>query len=152
MAGLADAPLLAPLAGRQESPAASAVLSAVHDLREALAATLYGMLAKPRDLAGRQNKVLEGYFVQADQHRELAWHPASGRTDELPCAAWIWGRFERNLKLPVWIVAQSAAALLTSEAIARVHMCGSETCRWLFLDSSKNQSRRIGRGRGYRGE
>jgi predicted RNA-binding Zn ribbon-like protein len=39
-------------------------------------------------------------------------------------------------------VARAAANLLTSTDLARVRECGSDTCSWLFLDQSKNGSRR----------
>jgi predicted RNA-binding Zn ribbon-like protein len=50
--------------------------------------------------------------------------------------------FETELMLPVWAMAQSAAGLLTSAAMEHVRACSSPTCRWLFLDTSKNHSRR----------
>jgi hypothetical protein len=39
-------------------------------------------------------------------------------------------------------LAQSAARLVTSDEINRVRACASKTCRWLFIDASKNHSRR----------
>ncbi len=41
-----------------------------------------------------------------------------------------------------WIVVRSAADLLTSEKLRDVRACAAEDCRWLFLDISKNHSRR----------
>jgi predicted RNA-binding Zn ribbon-like protein len=48
------------------------------------------------------------------------------------------------LDRPLWALAASAAALLVSPQRARVRICGSarDRCTWLFLDESKNQSRR----------
>jgi predicted RNA-binding Zn ribbon-like protein len=43
---------------------------------------------------------------------------------------------------PIWPVIDAAANLLTSPDLGYVHECGEETCRWLFLDRSKNHSRR----------
>src|SRR3989442_1515066 len=37
---------------------------------------------------------------------------------------------------------ESAVSLLTSERLARLRRCGSPTCYWLFLDETKNCSRR----------
>jgi predicted RNA-binding Zn ribbon-like protein len=37
---------------------------------------------------------------------------------------------------------ESAVALLTSERLARLRRCGNSTCYWLFLDETKNCSRR----------
>jgi predicted RNA-binding Zn ribbon-like protein len=141
-AGLIDAPRTAVLAARRQSAAALAALGAVHELREALAATLYGALGKPNGPAGRQVKILERHFLNADRHRELAWQPASARSGKPSRAAWTWERSGTHIELPVWMLAQSAAGLLMSDAMSQVRMCGSETCRWLFLDSSKNHSRR----------
>ncbi len=39
-------------------------------------------------------------------------------------------------------IAISAAELLTGPDLHRVRECGNETCGWLFLDNSKNQSRK----------
>jgi len=39
-------------------------------------------------------------------------------------------------------VVRAAAELLTSAELARVRECGSDTCFWLFLDASKNGTRR----------
>ena len=47
-----------------------------------------------------------------------------------------------NLERPLWSVAQSAADLLTASECTRVKECGTDNCNWLFLDASKNKSRR----------
>lgn len=39
-------------------------------------------------------------------------------------------------------IALSAAGLLTGDGLSRVRICANETCRWLFLDHSKNRSRK----------
>ena len=43
---------------------------------------------------------------------------------------------------PFWPVIDAAARLLTSPDCRRVRECKENTCRWLFLDRSKNHSRR----------
>jgi predicted RNA-binding Zn ribbon-like protein len=43
---------------------------------------------------------------------------------------------------PLWPVIKAAANLLTSPDRHDVHECGEAACRWLFLDRSKNHSRR----------
>ena len=48
---------------------------------------------------------------------------------------------DRALDLPLWEVARAAAALLTSDQLARVRQCPGESCGWLFLDTSRNHSR-----------
>jgi predicted RNA-binding Zn ribbon-like protein len=57
---------------------------------------------------------------------------------------WDWtenGDLDR-LKRILWLVVRSAAELLTSEKLHDVRACSAEDCRWLFLDTSKNHSRR----------
>ncbi|HVN03613.1 MAG TPA: ABATE domain-containing protein [Bryobacteraceae bacterium] len=43
---------------------------------------------------------------------------------------------------PLLILASAAADLLTSADLASLRECGAPACRWLFLDHSKNHSRR----------
>jgi predicted RNA-binding Zn ribbon-like protein len=56
--------------------------------------------------------------------------------------AWIWAKVETDLEQVFWPVAYSAAELLTSEKLARLGQCAGEDCGWLFLDTSRNHSRR----------
>ncbi|GAB2487482.1 CGNR zinc finger domain-containing protein [Jatrophihabitans fulvus] len=46
------------------------------------------------------------------------------------------------LDLPMHTVALSAAALLSSDRLDRVRACEGPTCGWLFVDSTRNNSRR----------
>lgn len=55
---------------------------------------------------------------------------------------WGWAGGKDDLDRMLWPVAWSAARLLTSEERGRVRECASATCRWLFLDRSRNRSRR----------
>ena len=59
---------------------------------------------------------------------------------------WGWDRSgddgEARLDSPLWPVAQSASELLTSERLGRVKVCAGEGCGWVFLDESRNGSRR----------
>lgn len=55
---------------------------------------------------------------------------------------WSWEREEESLGAVLWQVTRSAADLLTSPAHLRVRRCANEPCGWLFLDESKNGSRR----------
>ena len=50
---------------------------------------------------------------------------------------------ELLLDRPLWAIARSAANLLrSSEDLRRVRECGSATCEWLFIDRSRNHTRR----------
>lgn len=47
-----------------------------------------------------------------------------------------------TLDRPLWNVLRSATELLTSADRAWVKMCEHETCAWLFVDETRNHSRR----------
>jgi predicted RNA-binding Zn ribbon-like protein len=55
---------------------------------------------------------------------------------------WRWTGGSQELDRPLWSVARSAAELLASDRLGRVKECAGEHCGWLFLDRSRNQSRR----------
>lgn len=55
---------------------------------------------------------------------------------------WDWVDEEDALDRMLWPVVRSAAELLTSSRVERVHECEGDTCTWLFVDTSKNHSRR----------
>jgi len=143
-AGLLDPAEAAVLATREasakaQSNQAAGVLRAARELREGVAGLLYTTLDESRQPPFLDMQTLRRHFLRADEHRELVWRDDG---DEAPRARWQWGSFASELELPVWAIAQSAALLLTSPAMDHVRMCGSETCRWLFYDTSKNHSRR----------
>jgi len=54
---------------------------------------------------------------------------------------WGWSD-ELLLDRVLWPVVRSAAELLTSKELDRVGQCAGESCGWLFLDTSRNRSRR----------
>jgi predicted RNA-binding Zn ribbon-like protein len=124
------------------SPAAAArALRAARELREALAAVLYAGVAG-RPPASADVLLLEQRFQDASRHRELRWQRSAANTSGPALASWQWGRFARQADLPLWTLAQSASELVLSHAMQRVRACGADTCRWLFLDTSKNHTRR----------
>jgi len=47
-----------------------------------------------------------------------------------------------ELERPLWGIARSATDLLTSRDHDRIKECASTTCEWVFLDRSRNRSRR----------
>lgn len=55
--------------------------------------------------------------------------------------SWAWDDRDA-LDTMLWPVIRSAAELLTSERLDRVRVCSAEDCDWLFVDRSKNRSRR----------
>jgi predicted RNA-binding Zn ribbon-like protein len=43
---------------------------------------------------------------------------------------------------PLWRILEAGVELLSSADVDRVRECGEETCKWLFLDTSRNGARR----------
>jgi predicted RNA-binding Zn ribbon-like protein len=129
------------LASSTNPGAAARTLRTAREMREALAAALYASVDGRAPLA-TDVRTLERYFHSASGHRELRWQQPVANSSG-PCGlAWDWGRFETNAELPLWILSQSASQLMMSDATDRISACGAETCRWLFLDTSKNHTRR----------
>ncbi len=56
--------------------------------------------------------------------------------------SWGWRHEPEALEAVLWPVIRSAGELLTSEDLKRVRECAGEGCGWLFLDLSRNHSRR----------
>jgi predicted RNA-binding Zn ribbon-like protein len=56
---------------------------------------------------------------------------------------WQWNFDEDALEAPLWLLALSAVDLMTSDDYQWVGQCADEDgCGWLFVDTSKNHSRR----------
>jgi predicted RNA-binding Zn ribbon-like protein len=55
---------------------------------------------------------------------------------------WGWQTDLDALDSILWPIVRSAADLLTSGELGRVRECSSDTCEWLFVDTSRNRSRR----------
>jgi predicted RNA-binding Zn ribbon-like protein len=72
--------------------------------------------------------------------RESAQHLALRRSGE--GYAWEWQGAEGELDWVRWMVARSAAELLASAQASRVRECAGPGCGWLFVDTSRNRSRR----------
>ena len=77
---------------------------------------------------------LNDWLLDAARHRRL--EPSSGGL------RWLWYRGDDELDWMLWPLAWSAAELLGSDDLGRLKECAQADCRWLFLDLSKNRSRR----------
>jgi predicted RNA-binding Zn ribbon-like protein len=55
--------------------------------------------------------------------------------------AWEWAP-RKDLERPLWRTAWSAAQLLTSAELAALRQCANDQCGWVFLDRSRNHTRR----------
>ena len=108
------------------------VLDQVKQLREALAGVAYALLADEK-LPKQNVNSLQEYFHRAHAARRLG--------DDGKRLVWSWPERE-ELSAPLWLLAQEGEKLLLSEQAERLRCCASDTCRWLFLDTSKNHTRR----------
>lgn len=76
-------------------------------------------------------------------HRELG--EALARLRVVPTGdgyGWRFVASQDRLDRPLWTLVRDAADLLGSDLLARVKECGGRDCVWLFLDESRNRSRR----------
>ena len=81
------------------------------------------------DLASLNSVLVEGLALARLVREEEAYR-------------WSWAGDCSCPERPLWQIAHSAADLLASGRLDRVRLCGSDTCEWLFLDESRNRSRR----------
>jgi predicted RNA-binding Zn ribbon-like protein len=109
------------------------VLDEVKELREAMAAIAYARL-DGKNLSVAALVAIEDYFKQASCHRHLS-------AEQLR-PVWSWRGLDSQVAAPVWLLAQAAVDFLLSEGCSQLRCCAGETCRWLFRDASKNQTRR----------
>jgi predicted RNA-binding Zn ribbon-like protein len=114
--------------------------SALRTFHEAIALreTLYRAftaIARDQPPAADDLRRIGDVALEALQHRCLARDQGGYR--------WEWQWDEKNsLERVLWPVAQSAADLLTSDKLRTVRLCEAPDCEWLFLDQSRNRSRR----------
>ncbi len=132
--GIVDHPLARSLRARaQRQPRrARAVLQRTRHLRKALFG-LFSAAASGRPLPSEALDILNAERTAAAAHLRLE---REGRH-----ASWRWSD-EESLERVLWPVAHAAAELLASPRLERVRQCQAEGCAWLFLDLSKNRSRR----------
>lgn len=83
---------------------------------------------------------LNELFRRANAHRTLSCN--DGNTHGAPTFDWSWDASSAELDRVFWPVVLAAAELLTSGDPQRLKECGGDHCSWLFLDQSKNRSRR----------
>jgi predicted RNA-binding Zn ribbon-like protein len=112
---------------------AAVVLRRAVELREALYRILEARLAG-RSVDEKDRIEFSAALGEALARRQLIPTRNGFRLD--------WPAEPVHLESVLWPIADSAGRLLTSEDLARVRECGDQTCRWLFVDRSKNHSRR----------
>ena len=113
---------------------ANRVLSRAKRFREALYSTLSAVAVGSPPRAEPLAVVNREIAVVAPRLR-VAWAQDGGRfglAHDDP----------RDLSISLCEVVWSAVDLLTSDALLRIRECEVPTCSWLFLDSTRNHSRR----------
>ena len=76
----------------------------------------------------------------SDSAREALAHRTLGKVNG--GYGWTWTRSASPLEQLIWPMAQAAGDLLTSADLSIVRWCEAPDCEWLFLDHSRNRSRR----------
>lgn len=109
------------------------VLDKARALREALFHA-FAAAAAGRHVPKAALETLNPAMAQAFARLRLL--PGDGRG-----ARWAWAD-DRALDRMLWPVLRAAASLLTGDELPRVRECAADDCGWLFLDRSKNRSRR----------
>jgi predicted RNA-binding Zn ribbon-like protein len=103
-------------------------------LREAIY-RVFAAIANSRAANRKDVKLIEEFATEAMNHRQLT---SAGRPYR-----WEWKRDKDEMVAYVlWPIALSAVELLTSERVRAVRECAADDCEWLFLDESRNHSRR----------
>ena len=127
----AQSRVLARAAQAHPKEAAAARTRAV-DFRERLY-RIVRAVARNRRAPGNELRAFNAYLGEALSHLELQAAQKRFRLN--------WPR-TADLDLVLWPIVRSASNLLTGRDLTNVRECGADTCRWLFVDRSKNHSRR----------
>ena len=123
------------LRARKETKAARAAVSAAHHLREAIY-TLFAAMRERREPPASAVRTLARFSARAIERGRLV---ADAETNAL---IWTWPQLE--LQRMLWPIALSALELAKSGDVASLKQCPGHDgrCGWLFLDRTKNHSRR----------
>ena len=96
---------------------------------------VFSAIAQGKTASARDLDLMNDFAIEALRHRCLARSNGGYR--------WEWRPDGKNpLDRILWEVAQAAADLLTSPELQLVRFCEAPDCEWLFLDHSRNRSRR----------
>ena len=118
---------------RKDPAAARRVLTRALTVREAIYG-VFSTIASNRSVLKTDLRVIDALAREAFSHRALLRVESAIR--------WRWTRDVADLARPIWPIALGAAELLTGDDLGRVKECGNHPCSWLFLDRSRNHSRR----------
>ena len=123
--------LLAEAKGNPEE--AAAVLLRARDLREVMY-RLFLAIAEGTHPVETDLDALNAALARVMGHARIVPHEGG--------FIWDWEAGADELERPLWPIIRSAADLLTGPELHDVRVCAAEDCGWLFLDISKNHTRR----------
>ena len=110
------------------------ILARVLALREVLF-RIFSARARDQAVDQQDLDLFNQFLSEALAHARIALQGSA--------AQWTWEGAESCLDGPLWPVVRAAADLLTSENIQRLGQCQDDRgCGWLFIDTSKNHTRR----------
>ena len=117
----------------REPRAAASVLNRARILREAIC-RVFAAIAESRDPAPADLDILNAQITASAAHTRL--RKTGG------AFTFTWSAESDELERVLWPIVRASADLLTSEDLGRVRLCEDEKCRWAFLDTSRNRTRR----------
>ena len=120
-------------AGRRRPAAADAALARAETLRSAIAAVMASVAERRPPPARALDDLNEAVAETLGRTRIVRRGPGF---------AWDWKTAGDALDRLLWPVIRSAAEVLTSTDVAAVRACAAPECGRLFLDGSRNGSRR----------
>jgi predicted RNA-binding Zn ribbon-like protein len=112
---------------------ATRVLKRAVEARETIF-RIFKAVAEDESPADKDLLTLSAMVAEAQKHAQIVPDTNGFR--------WDWTRKPNELDYLLWPVVRSAADFLTSDNLDTVRVCASESCEWLFIDTSKNHSRR----------
>jgi predicted RNA-binding Zn ribbon-like protein len=107
--------------------------------RRAVALREAAFRAFERVIQGRDPSHEDLQLISAEAAEALGHRQMVKTSDEF---VWAWPASD-DLSRPLWPIARSVSDVLTSaEDRSRLRECSDDACAWLFIDRTKNQSRR----------
>lgn len=116
-----------------EDMKAAALLAEARSLRDAIQG-LFSRIARRRGPSPESFVLLNERLAEALPHGRVVAGPKGGYV-------WSWEKSDDMGRI-LWPVVKSAADLLMSDDLARLRECAGRDCSRLFLDQSRNGSRR----------
>jgi predicted RNA-binding Zn ribbon-like protein len=109
------------------------VLNRAVEVREAIF-RIFKAVAESESPEDEDLVLLSTVVAEAQKHARIVWDAHGFH--------WDWVGAGSELDCMLWPVVHSASDFLISDELDTVRVCASDTCNWLFIDTSKNHSRR----------